>query len=180
MLPTAVGSKKGRVAPPCIHVSRFPRFHYLISQHIRFAGSTISHLIGICRYRLALKQADDTLVELPLFHVGGIQQGCMKRFSVVFVHQQFHQLAFPGQFILLTHDLQEGDGVVEVELTEVEAWGGGFGGDRVEATQERVWLFLAKVSLAMLPTIYRGISRKNELGGKGKMAASGGTPPLRE
>ena len=48
----------------------------------------------------------------------------MAYFPIVLVHQQFDQLAFPGQLVLLAHDLQEGDGVGEVEITEVEALGG--------------------------------------------------------
>ena len=43
-------------------------------------------------------------------------------FTAVFVHQQFDQFPFSGQLILFAHDLQEGDGVGEVEVAEVEAW----------------------------------------------------------
>ena len=50
-------------------------------------------------------------------------------FTAVFVHQQFDQFPFSGQLILFAHDLQEGDGVGEVEIAEVEALGGGFLGD---------------------------------------------------
>ena len=44
----------------------------------------------------------------------------MPGFSVVLVHQQFHQLAFSGQLVLLTHYLKEGDRVIEIELAKIE------------------------------------------------------------
>ena len=49
----------------------------------------------------------------------------MSGFSAVFAYQQVHQFAFPGEAVLFAHDLQEGDGGVEVEVAEVEALGGG-------------------------------------------------------
>ena len=55
----------------------------------------------------------------------------------IFVHQQFHQFPFAGELVLFAHDFQEGDGVVEVEFTEVEALGGGFGRD-AELVEEAV------------------------------------------
>ena len=48
----------------------------------------------------------------------------MSGFPAVFVYQQVHQFAFPGEAVLFAHDLQEGDGGVEVEVAEVEALGG--------------------------------------------------------
>ena len=49
----------------------------------------------------------------------------MSGFPAVFVYQQVHQFAFPGEAVVFAHDLQEGDGGVEVEVAEVEALGGG-------------------------------------------------------
>ena len=48
----------------------------------------------------------------------------MQRFSFVFVDEDLHDLAFPGELVLFADDLQEGDGVSEVEVAEVEALGG--------------------------------------------------------
>ena len=50
----------------------------------------------------------------------------MSGFSAVFANQQVHQFAFPGEAVLFADDLQEGDGVGEVEVAEVEGLGGCF------------------------------------------------------
>ena len=47
----------------------------------------------------------------------------MERFSGVFIHHEVHEFAFSGEFILFAHDFEEGDGVLEVEIAEVEALG---------------------------------------------------------
>ena len=59
----------------------------------------------------------------------------MSGFSAVSSHQNFHQFAFSGEAVLFADDLQEGDGVGEVEVAEVEGLGGGFRG-YAEAIEE--------------------------------------------
>ena len=73
---------------------------------------------------LPLDQRFHAFLELPLLHVAHIHQVGMAGFTAVFVDEDLHDLAFSGQLILFTHDLQEGDGVGEVEIAEVEALGG--------------------------------------------------------
>ena len=80
-------------------------------------------------YRFPFYQRFHAFLELPLLHVAHIHQVGMAGFTAVFVDEDLHDLAFSGQLILFTHDLQEGDGVGEVEIAEVEALGGGFLGD---------------------------------------------------
>ena len=84
----------------------------------------VSGLECIDGYGLPLDQRFHAFLELTLFHVAHVHQVRMPGLSIVLVHQQFDQFAFPGQLVLLAHDLQEGDGVGEVEITEVEALGG--------------------------------------------------------
>ena len=47
----------------------------------------------------------------------------MQRFAAVFVHEDLNYLPLSGQLILLAYDLQEGDGVGNVEIAEIEALG---------------------------------------------------------
>jgi hypothetical protein len=57
--------------------------------------------------------------------VGGVEQAGVSGFPAVFVYQQGHQFAVPGEAVVFADDFQEGDGGVEVEVAEVEALGGG-------------------------------------------------------
>ena len=47
--------------------------------------------------------------------MGGVHQLGMGGLSAVFVYQQFHQFAFPGELVLFADDFQEGDGVGDAE-----------------------------------------------------------------
>ena len=58
--------------------------------------------------------------------MGRVEQAGVSGFSAVSSHQNFHQFAFPGEAVLFADDLQEGDGVGEVEVAEVEGLGGCF------------------------------------------------------
>jgi hypothetical protein len=56
--------------------------------------------------------------------VGRVEQAGVSGFSAVFANQQVHQFAFLGETVLFADDFQEGDGIGEVEVAEVEALGG--------------------------------------------------------
>ena len=75
-------------------------------------------------HRLAFDQAFDSLFEFSFFHVGGVQQ--FRVFGLAFepVDQQVDQPPFPRQLVLFVQQFEEGEGVLEVEVAEVEGLGG--------------------------------------------------------
>lgn len=51
----------------------------------------------------------------------------MSRFPIEFIHHDIHDFAFAGQLVLFADDFQKRDGVLEIEVAEIEALGGCFG-----------------------------------------------------
>ena len=101
-----------------------PGNKYISMQDIHSAWFVVHACYCIHRNGLPLDQGLHAFLELAFFHVRHVHQVGVAGFAAVFVYQQFHQFPFPGELVLFADDFQEGDGVGEVEVAEVEALGG--------------------------------------------------------
>ena len=93
---------------------------------VGLAWPAIRHCHRLHADRLPLDEAGDALVEFAFAHVAHVHQAGVSCFSAVFAYQEVHQFAFSGEAVLFADDLQEGDGIGEVEVAEVEGLGGCF------------------------------------------------------